>query len=260
MRKTIFAAVASAFLGLTAVASAQEPLKVGVSAGPYGEILEFAAGIASKQGLTVKVIEFSDWNAINAALAQGDIDANNFQHIPYLNNQIKARGYNIVPLDKSVVVPIGLYSSKIADAKDVRQGGTISIPNDPTNGARALALLERAGLIKLRAGADLDATVADVTDNPKRLRFVELDAAQLPRSLTDVDASVVTLNYAVLAKLDPKKALVLEDDRSKWHLVWAARADRQNDERLKKFIAIYRSPEVRQFIEKRFDGTIIPTW
>lgn len=252
---TLFISAAASAAGLAA-----EPLKVGVSAGPYGEILEYAAEIAAREGLSVKVIEFTDWTIPNAALAAGEIDANNFQHVPYLQNQIKQRGYDLVPIAKSIVVPMGIYSNKVAKAEDVKRGSAISIPSDPTNAARALFLLEKAGLIRLREGADLDATIADIRENPRNLKFVELDAAQLPRSLADVEASVITLNYAGLANLDPNKALLLEDDQSKWHLVWVARRDRANDLRLQRFVAIYRSPEVKTFIQDRFKGTIIPTW
>ncbi|HYG90356.1 MAG TPA: MetQ/NlpA family ABC transporter substrate-binding protein [Azospirillum sp.] len=235
------------------------PLKLGVSAGPYGEILDFTAKLAAKEGLEAKVIEFTDWNMPNAALQAGDIDANNFQHQPFLDNQIKQRGYDIVPVAKSVVVPMGLYSKKAKAVTEVKNGATISIPNDPTNAARALVLLSDVGLITLKSTGPTTSLI-DIASNPKGLKFAELDAAQLPRSLDDVDASVITLNYAVLAGLDPKTALKLEDDQSKWHLVWAVRKDRQDDPAIKRFIELYRSPEVRQFILTRFNGTIVPTW
>lgn len=235
------------------------PLKLGVSAGPYGEILDFTAKLAAKEGLEAKVIEFTDWNMPNAALQAGDIDANNFQHQPFLDNQIKQRGYDIVSVAKSVVVPMGLYSKKAKAVAEVKNGATISIPNDPTNAARALVLLADVGLITLKSAGPTTSLI-DIATNPKGLKFAELDAAQLPRSLDDVDASVITLNYAVLAGLDPKSALKLEDDQSKWHLVWAVRKDRQDDPVIKRFIELYRSPEVRQFILTRFNGTIVPTW
>ncbi|WP_245986828.1 MetQ/NlpA family ABC transporter substrate-binding protein [Azospirillum thermophilum] len=259
MKRFLTGATLSALL-FAAVPALAEPLKLGVSAGPYGEILEFTAKLAAKEGIEAKVIEFTDWNMPNAALQAGDIDANNFQHQPFLDNQIRQRGYDIVPVAKSVVVPMGVYAKKLQSLADLKEGASVSIPNDPTNGARALFLLADAGLIGLKDGVGLNATIADVVRNPKKLRFVELDAAQLPRSLDDVDASVITLNYAVLAGLNPKTALKLEDDQSKWHLVWAVRRDRAEDPTIKRFIALYRSPEVRQFIETRFNGTIVPTW
>lgn len=262
MKNTGLRAIVSvlfASLWLT-VAAAVEPLKIGVSAGPYGEILEYAAAIAAKEGLEVKVIEFTDWNMPNAALASGELDANNFQHTPYLNNQIKQRGYDLLPVAKSIVVPMGIYSNKITSLVELPAGARISIPNDPTNGARALVLLQLAGLLQLKDGTDFTASVTDIISNPKQLKLVELDAAQLPRSLDDVTASVITLNYAVQAGLDPKKALLLENDLSKWHLVWVTRRDNANDQRVQRFIQIYQSPEVRQFIASRFQGTIVPAW
>ena len=257
MKTLLTAAVLAA--GLIASSAVAAPLKLGVSAGPYGEILDFTAKLAAKEGLEAKVIEFTDWNMPNAALQAGDIDANNFQHQPFLDNQIKQRGYDIVSVAKSVVVPMGLYSKKAKTVAEVKNGATISIPNDPTNAARALVLLSDVGLITLKSTGPTTSLI-DIASNPKGLKFAELDAAQLPRSLDDVDASVITLNYAVLAGLDPKTALKLEDDQSKWHLVWAVRKDRQDDPAIKRFIELYRSPEVRQFVLTRFNGTIVPTW
>lgn len=255
----------AAVVGLTMVIwavspGAAAPLQIGVSAGPYGEILEYAGTLAAREGLEVKVIEFTDWTMPNAALASSDLDANNFQHQPYLDNQIKQHGYDLVVVAKSIVVPMGLYSSKYAALRDIPKGASISVPNDPTNGARALFLLQRAGLVVLRDDPPLDATVADIKDNPRGLKLVELDAAQLPRSLDDVAASVVTLNYAVKAGLDPKKALLLEDNSSQWNLVWVTRRDRAGDPRIARLIQIYQSPEVVQFIDEKFQSTILPAW
>uniref|UniRef100_A4WZ00 Acyl-coenzyme A synthetase/AMP-(Fatty) acid ligase-like protein n=1 Tax=Cereibacter sphaeroides (strain ATCC 17025 / ATH 2.4.3) TaxID=349102 RepID=A4WZ00_CERS5 len=158
------------------------------------------------------------------------------------------------------MVPTGVYSARLTSLTDLPEGGTIAIPNDPSNAARALFLLEKAGVIRLKEGAGITATVLDLAGNPRNLHFVELDAAQLPTSLPDVDAAVITLNYAVLAGLDPKTALILEDEHSRWHLVWATRRDNADDPRLKAFIDLYRSAEVKEFILTRFDGTILPTW
>lgn len=258
MFRRTFLAIAFAAIALPAVA--QAPLKIGVSAGPYGDILRYTADLAAKEGLKAEIVEFSDWVQINEALNRGDIDANNFQHIPYLQNQVKQRGYDIVPLDASIVVPMGLYSKKFKSAADLPKGAQVAIPNDPSNASRALFLLQQAGLIKLKPNAPLSATLADVAENPRNLKLVELDAAQLPRSLDDVAAATVTLNYAVLAGLKPKESITLEDEQSKWHLVWAARKDRKDDARLKRFIALYRSSPVKDFILQKFEGSIIPTW
>lgn len=244
----------------TAPASAGEALKVGVSSGPYAEILEYAADIAKADGIDVETIEFSDYTMPNAALAQGDIDFNNFQHLPYLENQVKQRGYDIVAVEKSIIVPLGVYSKKHAALSDLPAGATVAIPNDPSNEARSLILLEKAGLVKLKEGAGTSATLADIGENPKALDIKQLDAAQLPRSLDDVDAAAVTLNYALGAGLDPKKALLLEGAETPWNLWFATLRSRKDDPKIRRYIEIYRSPAVKDFIFARFDGTIIPTW
>ncbi|WP_029003004.1 MetQ/NlpA family ABC transporter substrate-binding protein [Azorhizobium doebereinerae] len=270
----VFKAVRNAALAvaglLTIIASegavaqpADTPLKVGVSAGPYGDILREAAKVAAKGELKAEIIEFTDWNQPNAALQAGDIDLNNFQHRFYLANQIKARNYQIVALDESILVPAGIYSKTYAKAADIPDGAKIAIPNDPTNAARALYLFQKAGLITLKAGAGLDASVLDVASNPRKLQIVEIDAAQLPRSLDDVAAAFVSSNYAYLAGLDLRKALVAEtadaEMKPYFTLVFAARADRKDDPRIKAFIAAYRSQQVKDFILAKFNGTILPT-
>jgi D-methionine transport system substrate-binding protein len=247
-------------VGASQSVHAATPLKIGVSAGPYADILRFAADLAKKDGIDAQIIEFTDWTLPNEALNSGDLDLNNFQHQPYLDNQVKTRGYDIISLDKSIIVPFGLYSKKVATIAEIKDGATTAIPNDPSNAARGLQLLERAGLIKLKPGADIKATIADIVENPKHLTIKELDAAQLPRALDDLDFSVVSLNYAVNAGLDPKKALLLEDDQSKWYLVFAAKPKNKDNPTIKRFIEIYRSAEVKDFVQKRFNGTILTTW
>jgi D-methionine transport system substrate-binding protein len=257
--KTALAAAALALL--TVNGHAAEALKIGVSAGPYAEILEQVGKLyKDKEGIEVKVIEFSDYTLPNAALAQGDIDFNNFQHKPYLDNQIKTRGYDLVPVAKSIVVPLGLYSKKAKSLAEIKDGGSVAIPNDPSNGARALLLLQQAGVLKIDPKAGITATPADIVDNPRKLKIKEIDAAQLPRSLDDVDFAAVTLNYAVAAGLKPKDALFLEGADTPWNLWFVTQKARQDDPRIQKYIALYRSPEIKDFILKRFDGTIIPTW
>lgn len=270
-RRLVLAAALTSLVPAVAVAQAQtadvvptvqpgRALKVGVSAGPYGDILREAARIAEKEGLKVEVIEFTDWTQPNVALNSGDIDLNNFQHRPYLANQVKARGFQIIPLETSIVVPAGIYSSKFTKLADIPAGAKVAIPNDPTNSARALYLFQQAGLIKLKEGAGISATPADIVENPKKLSFIELEAAQLPRSLDDVAAAFVSNNYAHLAGLDQKKALALEGVDSQWTLVFAAREDRKDDPRIRRYIDIYRSAEVKAFVDKAFAGSILATW
>ena len=261
LRKLVSAATV-----LLSLASAQahadtgKVIRIGVTAGPYADILRYAGTLAAKEGIELKITEFTDYTQPNAALAQDDLDINNFQHQPYLDNQVAQRGYDIVSIAKSIIVPIGLYSSKVASLDQIRDGASAAIPNDPSNGARALQLIEKAGLIKLKPGAGIKATVADISDNPKHLKIVELDAAQLPRSLADLDFSAVNLNYALNAGLDPKKALLLESADSNWNLVFAVRAKNKDNPLLKRFVDIYRSPEVKAYTESKFNGTILTTW
>lgn len=243
-----------------AALAAQKTLKVGVSAGPYGDILREAAKLAAKDGVKVEVVEFSDWNLPNAAVQSGDIDLNAFQHRPYLAAQVKARGYDITPLDAAIAVPAGLYSSKHKSLKDIPDGASVALPNDPSNGARALFLVQQAGLIRLRDGAGINATTRDIVDNPKHLRFREIDAAQLARSLDDVDVAWVSSNYAHLAGLKLKDALKAEGADNDWVLVFAARADRKDDPVIRQYIAAYRSEPVRQYITQTFNGAILPAF
>lgn len=244
-------------------AASDKPLKIGVSAGPYGDILREAAKLSAEQGVKAEIIEFTDWNQPNAALQAGDIDLNNFQNRPYLANQVKTRGYNIVVLDESILVPAGIYSKKYTSFADIPAGAKIAIPNDPTNGGRALLLFQKAGLIKLKAGTSLP-SVLDVTENPKKLQIVEIDAAQLPRSLDDVAAAFVSSNYAYLAGLQLKNALIaettVEEAKPFFTLVFAVREDRKDDPRIAKFIQIYRSQPVKDFTLAKFNGSLIPTW
>ncbi|WP_024279044.1 MetQ/NlpA family ABC transporter substrate-binding protein [Xanthobacter sp. 126] len=248
----------------TPAAASDKPLKIGVSAGPYGDILREAAKLSAEQGVKAEIIEFTDWNQPNAALQAGDIDLNNFQNRPYLANQVKTRGYTIVALDESILVPAGLYSKKYTGFADIPAGSKIAIPNDPTNGGRALLLFQKAGLIKLKPGSGLYASVLDVAENPKNLKIVEIDAAQLPRSLDDVAAAFVSSNYAYLAGLQLKSALLaettLEEAKPYFTLVFAAREDRKDDPRIARFIAVYRSQPVKDFTLAKFNGSLIPTW
>lgn len=244
--------------------AADKPLKVGVSAGPYGDILREAARLSEKEGLKAEIIEFSDWNQPNAALQAGDIDLNNFQHRFYLANQSKARDYKLAALDESILVPAGVFSKKYTKASDIPDGAKIAIPNDPTNAARALLLFERIGLLKLKANAGLSASILDIAENPKKLQIVEIDAAQLPRTLDDVAAAFVSSNYAYLAGLALNTALAAEttvpEAKPYYTLVFAAREDRKDDAQIKKFIAIYRSQPVKDFIQAKFNGSILAAW
>jgi D-methionine transport system substrate-binding protein len=258
--KIVIASALAAGLALVGSANAQT-IKVGATPGPHAQVLEAVKPIAKKAGLDIQIVEFSDYVVPNQALANGEIDANSFQHQPYLDNQVKDRGYKIESVAKTMVFPLGFYSKKIKSVADLKPGDSVAIQNDPTNGGRALLLLEANKLIKLKPGVGLKPTILDIVDNPKNLKFIELDAAQLPRSLDDVALASINTNYAVSAGLDPSKdAIVRESAESPYTNVIAVQSARKNEPWVQKFIAAYRSPEVKDFVQKTFKGSVITDW
>lgn len=241
-------------------AGSKAEIKIGATAGPHAEVVEAVAKEAKNQGLNIKVIEFSDYITPDKALANGDIDLNSYQHAPFLQNFNNQNKTDLVPIGKTILMRMGVYSDKVRDVKDIPVGGTVAIPNDPTNGGRGLVLLEKAGLIKLKDGVGFKATVGDIAENPKQLRFKELEAAQLPRSLADVDAAAITMNYVMSAGLDVKKqGIFLEPkDEPLAVMILAARNKDKDNPTYKKIAEIYRSPAVKQFIDDKYKGTIVP--
>ncbi|MCW3154100.1 MetQ/NlpA family ABC transporter substrate-binding protein [Achromobacter spanius] len=256
----IFAAVLG-FAGTQAMAQDAE-LKVGVTVGPHAQIGEVVQQVAAKQGLKVKLIEFSDFIQPNAALDAKELDLNIYQHKPFLDSQNKARGYKLVPVATAVVQQMGIYSKRLKSLDDLPQGGKVAIPNDPTNGARALLVLQAAKLITLKDGVTVTASLFDVVENPKKLKFIEIEAAQLPHSLADVDAAAVNSAYAIPAGLSPAKdALALESKDAPFAaVVIAAREDNKNDPRIARFIKAYQSDEVKAFVAKQFPGAYSTSW
>ncbi|MEG0052555.1 MAG: MetQ/NlpA family ABC transporter substrate-binding protein [Comamonas sp.] len=259
LRSTL-AVAAAATLGFSAHANDQT-LKIGVTAGPHAQIMEVVKKVAAKNGLNLKIVEFGDYVQPNAALSAGDLDANSYQHRPYLDAQVKDRGYKIGWVADTVNFPIGIYSKKIKKLADLPNGAKFGLPNDPTNGGRALLLLQSQGLIKLKDNAGLKATPLDVVSNPKKLKFVELDAAQLPRSLDDLDASTVNTNFAIAAGLNPKSdAIALESAKNPYVNILVVRdADKQKPW-VPALIKSYQSEEVRKFIDKEFKGSVFPAF
>lgn len=250
-------------LALTSAASAASAgtLRVGASPVPHAEILNFVKPILAKQGVELKVQEFTDYVTPNVALGEGSIDVNFFQHVPYLNSFQKDRPLGIVAGAKVHVEPIGVYSRRVKQLRDLKSGATIAIPNDPSNSGRALKLLEQAGLIRLKPNAGINATVRDISTNLKKLKFRELDAAQLPRALGDVDAAVINTNYALEAGLNPlKDALKLEGKQSPYANVLAAKPATLKNPDYLKLVAVLRSPEVRAFILKKYNGAVVPAF
>ena len=257
-----YGAVAT-LLAAAALAGAQEPstIRVGVTAGPHAEVLDAVKKVAAERGLNIKVVEFTDYVFPNQALANKDLEANSFQHEPYLKNQIGKTGWKLVKVAYTTVSPMGFYSNKYKSFADVPAGGTVAIPNDPTNGARSLQILVANNILKLRDPGNVTAGITDISDNPKRLKFVELDAAQLARSLGDVDAAAVNNNYAVQAGLDPvRDSLIKEPLESPWVNIIAVREEDKDKPWVGKLVDAYRSEPVKQFILTRFKGAYLPAW
>ena len=256
VQSAITLALATSFSGL--VLAQDKPLKIGVTAGPHAQIFEQVKKVAEKDGLKIQVVEFSDYIQPNAALAAGDLDANSYQHKPFLDQQVKDRGYKLVSVAYTVNFPIGIYSKKVKNLKDLKVGARFGVPNDPTNGGRVLLLLEEKGLIKLRPEAGLKATPLDVIDNPKKIKFVELEAAQLPRSLDDLDASAVNTNFALSAGLNPAKdAIALEAAQSPYVNLLAVREQDKDKPWVAKLVKAYHSEEIRKFIQTEFKGSVL---
>ncbi len=252
---------AASLFAAAPVAQADESIKVGVTGGPHAQIMEVVKTVAAKNGLNIKIVEFSDYVQPNAALAGGDLDANSYQHDPYLQAQVKDRGYKLIRIADTVTYPMGIYSKKIKTLAELQPGAKIAVPNDPTNGGRALLLLQKQGLLKLRADAGLKATPLDIVDNPKKLKIVELDAAQIPRSLNDVDAAAINTNFAMEAGLKPKQdAIAIEDPKGPYVNIIAIREADRNKPWVGKLVAAYHSQEVKQFVESKFGGSVITAW
>lgn len=240
-------------------ASKPVTLKIGASAVPHAEILEFVKPILAKQGVNLEIVTFQDYVQPNLALDQGELDGNYFQHIPYLQKFNEDHKLKLIPVAKVHIEPIGLYSQKIKSLDQLKDGDIIAIPNDPTNAGRALALLEKAGLIHLKDGVGIKGTEQDIVDNPKHLNIKALEAAQLPRVLPDVTGAVINANYALEAKLNPgKDALFLEDKESPYANVLAVKPDRAKDPAIQKLIQVLLSPDVKKFIADKYQGAILP--
>jgi D-methionine transport system substrate-binding protein len=258
LRKILLSAVVTA---AAATPLRAETIKVGVTAGPHAQIMEAVKPIAAKNGLDIQIVEFSDYVVPNAALEAGDLQANSFQHQPYLDNQKADRGYKIETAALTVNFPIGIYSKKYKSWDAVPQGGALSIPNDPTNGGRVLLLLRDKGALKLKDGVGFKPSVADITDNPKKLKIAEIDAAQTPRTLDDVDAAAVNTNYATQAGLDPvKDAILREDPKGPYANIIAVRAVDKDKPWVKTLVDSYHAPEIREFILTKFKGAVLPAW
>ena len=258
--KTLGLAALLALATLPAAAQ-NRTIRIGVTPGPHAQILEAVKPIAAEKGLDIKIVEFSDYVVPNAALASGDIEANSFQHQPYLDNQKADRGYKIVSVAQTVNFPIGVYSKKLKTFDALPVGATVAIPNDPTNGGRALLLLQDKGLLKLKEDVGFKPTILDIAGNARNLKFVEIDAAQAPRVLDDVDAAVINTNYATQAGLDPvKDPIARENPKGPYVNIIAVRTEDKDKPWVKALVESYHTPEVKKFVDDTFKGAVLTSW
>ena len=239
-------------------------IKVGVIVGAEQQVAEIAQKVAKeKYGLDVELVTFNDYVLPNEALSKGDIDLNAFQHKPYLDQQIKDRGYKLTAVGNSFVYPIAGYSKKIKSLDELKDGAQVAIPNDPTNLGRTLLLLQQQNLIKLKDGVGLLPTALDIVENPKKLKLVELEAPQLPRSLDDQQIALAVINttYASQIGLTPAKdGIFVEDKDSPYVNLLVAREDNKDAENVKKFVQAYQSDEVSEAANKIFNGGAVKGW
>ncbi len=255
-----FAAMLS--IAPAAMASTADVLKVGISSTPQVVSLQIAVKEAQAQGLKVELVEFSDWNTPNVALANGDIDVNYFQHIPFLENAKKQGGYDFVAIAPGTIMKIGLYSHKWTSFAQIPTGGKVAIAGDPVNGGRGLLLLEKAGLIKLKPGLGYKATLQDIVANPKKLDIVQLEASQLARALDDVDLAQGYPSFLKLAGENPDKALLFDGLENRiYALQWVVRPKDVNNPKIRQFIRIYQtSAKVRASLDQVFGKLYAPAW
>ena len=236
-------------------------LKVGATPVPHAEILNEIKPLLAKDGIDLQIIEFTDYVKPNLSLNDKEIDANFFQHEPYLKKFAADRKLDLVNLVAVHIEPMGVYSKKLKDIKSVPDGAKVAIPNDPTNGGRALNILAKAGLIKLQDGVGISATVGDIVENPKNLKITEAEAAMLPRTLDDVDLAVINSNFAMEAKLNPTKdALFIEPKDSPYANIVAVRKGDENRKEIQALKKALTSPEVKKFIEEKYKGAVIPAF
>lgn len=269
MKKYVFPFIILALTSLTSCGSSgkkNDPnfIRVGITSGPERELAEAARKEAKeKYNLEVELVTFNDYVVPNEALNQGEVDVNVFQHVPYLEEQIRQRGYNLTVVGTTFVYPIAAYSKKIKTIAELRSGHTVVIPSDPTNGGRALLLLQKNGVIQLRKGVGLLPKVTDITDNPKQIRLLEIEAPQLPRVLDDkeVTIAVINTNFASQAGLDSQKYGILKEEKDSPYVnVIVARKDNQQDQKVKNFVNAYQSESVEQTAQKVFKGNAVKGW
>lgn len=242
-------------------ASIVSKIKIGVSPDPHAKLVALVVDNLKNQGIEVEIVQFTDYVTPNLALSDGDLDANFFQHEPYFNNFKTERNLDLVSLGKVHVEPMALYSNEFKSLDELKDGAEIAIPNDTVNGGRALLLLEANGLIKLKDGVGVEATELDIVENPKNFKFKALEAALLPRTLSDVDAAVINGNYALEAGLNPvKDGLLIEGGDSPYANLIAVRAGEEKEEKFVKLLEALQSDVVKKYIEDNYDGGVVPAF
>lgn len=236
-------------------------ITVGATPVPHGEILEQVKPMLKAEGIDLKVIEFTDYVKPNLALNDKELDANFFQHEPYLDKFNAEHGTDLVSVAKIHLEPMGIYSHKIKNLNELADGAKVAIPNDPSNGGRALLILQKAGLITLKTGDSITATVQDVAENKKNLQFVELEAAQIPRSIDDVDIALINTNFAMEGGFNPlKDALYMESKDSPYANILVVRKGDENRPEIQKLVKALQSPEIKKFIEDKYQDAIVPAF
>lgn len=240
-------------------ADANAPIKIGVTAGPHAEIMDNVVKLAAKENLKVQAVEFSDFVTPNVALNDKQLFANSMQHKPYLDATLaKNPKFELVNCFNTVTFPMAIYSNKIKKLEEIKEGMTVAIPNDPSNGGRALLVLADKGIISVKDKNDIKTTVADITANAKKLKIKELDAAAIPKALGDVDFAVINANYAMVAKLDPAKdAISVERGDNPYVCIFVTTKANEKDPRIAQLKKIYQSAENKKFIQEHFKGSIL---
>lgn len=257
--KKIIAFVAAVAVSAAVFAQNGKALKIGATPVPHAEMLNLVKDDLAAQGVDINVIEMTDYVILNDALESGELDANFDQHIPYMESTNKEKGYHLVNAGGIHIEPIALYSKKVSKLEDLRKKARIAIPNDPTNGGRALLLLQSAGLITLREGSGITATTLDIVKNPRKIKITEIDAASLPLTLKDVDAAVINGNYAIPAGLSAAKdGLFIEGKDSPYVNIIAVKAGNEKDPRVVALVKALQSEKIREYIQKNFpNGEVV---
>lgn len=239
-----------------------KPIKIGVSAGPQSEILNLVKALVAKDGLDLQVVEFTDYSKLNESLYQGNINMNSFQNQPYLNRVLRDHDYNLTPIAKTVLFPMGMYSKKISTIADLPFNSKVAIPKDLLNGSRALLLLEEAGLIVCRNTApSYIKTLDDIKDNPRNLHFIQVDATQISSIIDTVDLALINASYVASINLIPTRdALALEDINSPYVNLLVVRTKDIDNPDLLTIVNAYRSEEVKNFVKEHFQGTMVTAW